>query len=344
MQTVTVKASKTYRVCVGEGLLSELGQYAAECMRGRRAVLVSDRNVWPLYGSMVKDSLQKAGIDAWEFLVDAGESSKNAQNYLALAGFLAERELTRDDFLVALGGGVVGDLTGFAAATYLRGIDFLSCPTSLLAMVDASVGGKTAIDLPAGKNLLGAFWQPSLVLCDTRTLDTLPREAFCDGCAEIIKTALLFDEPLYRTLFRCGLDFPREETITRCIEHKRAAVECDEFDRGARQLLNFGHSFGHAIEKASGYRVSHGKAVAIGMAMIARTAAPALADELAQLLKAFSLPTATDIPAERLSACIRADKKRLGDDITLVVPATVGCARRIRLPLSEVDAWIKAGM
>lgn len=344
MQTVIVHASKEYAVRIGAGLLPELGKYAAETMHGRRAVIVSDRNVWPLYGKIARNSLECAGISVAVYLIDAGENSKNAQNYLDLVQFLAERELTREDHLVALGGGVVGDLTGFAAATYLRGIGYIQCPTSLLAMVDASVGGKTAIDLPAGKNLLGAFWQPSLVLCDTDTLDSLPPEVFFDGCAEIVKTALLFDETLYRLICRLGVAFPREETIARCVELKRAAVESDEFDRGARQLLNFGHSIGHAIEKASDYRISHGKAVAIGMAMIARAAAPALSGELEKLLTALSLPTKTDIPAERLAACIRADKKRLGDEISLVVPATVGCAKLHRIPLSQVETWIKAGM
>ena len=192
---------------------------------------------------------------------------------MELLNFLAENKLTRSDALIALGGGVVGDLTGFAAATYLRGIDYIQIPTTLLAAVDSSVGGKTAIDLPSGKNLVGAFYQPKLVLCDTDTLNTLPEDIFRDGCAEVIKYGVLYDAELFAHLDESGLSFDREAVIARCVELKRDVVAEDEFDRGKRQKLNLGHTIGHGIEACSGYGISHGKAVAMGMTIITKTPA-----------------------------------------------------------------------
>ena len=193
MTAVEVSASKRYQVEIGSGLLPELGQRVAALGNVKKVCIVSDSNVWPLYGAAADASLHASDLETCAFVFPAGESSKNGETFLQLLNFLAENHLTRSDMLVALGGGVVGDLTGFAAACYLRGVAFVQVPTTLLAAVDSSVGGKTAIDLGPGKNLAGAFWQPSLVLCDIDTLDTLPEEIFRDGCAEVIKTAILFD-------------------------------------------------------------------------------------------------------------------------------------------------------
>ena len=256
MKTVKVQASKSYDVVIGNGILPCLGAYLGQVTQAKKIAVVSDSQVWPLYGKTVLNAL--AEYETFSYVFPAGEESKNGSTYLKLLNFLAENKLTRSDCLLALGGGVVGDLTGFAAATYLRGVDFVQAPTTLLAAVDSSVGGKTAIDLDAGKNLAGAFYQPSAVLCDLDTLNTLPENIFRDGCAEVIKYGVLYDEALFAHLEEKGLGFDQEEVISRCVELKRDVVAQDEFDRGERQKLNLGHTIGHGIEACSGYKISHG--------------------------------------------------------------------------------------
>ena len=257
---------------------------------------------------------------------------------------MAAAHLTRADTVVALGGGVTGDLAGFAAASYLRGIRLVQVPTTLLAMVDSSVGGKTAVDLPEGKNLVGAFHQPALVLCDLDTLDTLPQAVFREGCAEVIKTAILFDRPLFEDLKRDGLNFNRESVIARCVEHKRDIVAEDEFEAGSRKLLNLGHTLGHAVEKCSGYAVAHGAAVAIGTAAMARAFCREDGEEIHAVLQKFGLPLTTEFTPEELAEAALADKKRQGDTVTLVVPTAVGKCELCRLPVSELQSVFEAGM
>ena len=248
MNTVMIRASKTYEVQIGSGLLPEIGEKARQLVNSKKAAIISDSNVWPIYGKTAVASLENAGFLVQHYVFPAGESSKNGETFLAILNFLAESKFTRSDLLIALGGGVVGDITGFAAATFLRGVSYIQVPTTLLSMVDSSVGGKTAIDLPAGKNLAGAFYQPILVLCDIDALSTLPDQIFQEGCAEVIKYGILYDTELFDHLDQMGLAFDRESVITRCIQLKRDVVADDEFDRGARQMLNLGHTVGHGIE------------------------------------------------------------------------------------------------
>lgn len=273
MKTVTVNASRTYEILIGSGLLSQLGSRVKALGKVQTVCLVSETTVYPLFGTQAEQSLREAGFTVKTFVFPAGEASKCGDTYWKLLNFLIENHLTRTDLLVALGGGVVGDLTGFAAATFLRGIRFVQVPTTLLAAVDSSVGGKTAVDLPGGKNMVGAFWQPSLVLCDTDTLNTLPEDIFRDGCAEVLKYGVIFDRAFFDYLAQTGPDFDRETVIERCVILKRDVVDRDEFDTGARKLLNLGHTFGHGVEARSDFTLSHGKSVAIGMAIIARAAA-----------------------------------------------------------------------
>ena len=247
MKIVNVRASRQYDILIGADLLGTLGQCIAKVKTSCTAVIISDSNVWPLYGNKATESLETAGYHVLSFVFPAGEASKCADTYLEILAYLADKKLTRSDMLIALGGGVVGDITGFAAATYLRGISYVQVPTSLLAMVDSSVGGKTAIDLPNGKNLVGAFYQPCLVLCDMDALDSLPTDIFRDGCAEVIKYAILYDTELFAHLEKFGLNFQREYVISRCVELKRDVVDQDEFDTGARQFLNLGHTLGHGV-------------------------------------------------------------------------------------------------
>ena len=350
MTTVTVRASRPYEVTIGRGLLDTVGRQAAGQWKGRSAAVVSDSTVAPLYLNRVKDSLERAGFRVHSFVFPAGEDQNNGGTYLKLLEFLAARRLTRADGLIALGGGVVGDLAGFAAATFLRGIGFLQLPTTLLAAVDSSVGGKTAIDLTNGKNLAGAFYQPQAVLCDLDTLDTLPAEVFADGCAEVIKYGMIGDPALLARLETVDFRADPEELVARCVAQKRDLVEQDEFDTGARQLLNLGHTLGHGVEACSGYTVSHGRAVAIGMTLVTRAAVafgrcPAeVLPRLRRLLERYGLPDATAYSAQALYEKTLSDKKRSGDTISLVVPIAWGASQLVRIPVSELPAWIERGL
>ena len=350
MKTVHVTASRDYDVLIGSGLLPSLGSYAASIGKVEKVCIVSDANVWPLFGRQAKRSLQGAGLEVVEFVLRAGEQFKNTAVYLDLLYFLADSQITRTDLIVALGGGMVGDLAGFAAATYMRGIPFIQVPTTLLAAVDSSIGGKTAIDLPVGKNLIGAFYHPHLVLCDTDCLNTLPEETFRDGCAEVIKYGVLYDPELFAHLSEKGLDFDREMVITRCVELKRDVVAEDEFDTGARMKLNLGHTIGHSVEIKSNFEISHGKSVAIGMAIVARAGEKhglcsiQTKDAIVHILERFHLPVSCSYSAECLYPAALSDKKRRGGTVSLIVPEHIGFCRIIPTPVSELQAFIEAGL
>lgn len=349
MKTVTVSASRRYDILIERGLLRRAGELVRGVTNAGTVMLVSDDSVWPLYGETVQKSLADAGFSVCRFAFPHGESSKCANTYLALLDALCENRLTRADAALALGGGVVGDLTGFAASTYLRGIGFIQIPTTLLAMVDSSVGGKTAIDLPAGKNLAGTFYQPWLVLCDPACLDSLPDEIFRDGCAEVIKYAVLGNAPFFEELNRTPPRTHLEHIIETCVRMKRDIVAQDEFDRGQRQLLNLGHTFGHGIEACSGFSVSHGSAVAIGMAMIVRAAAQlglctaGTRDAVLALLRQYGLPTDCTYPAERMLGTILHDKKASGGSMNLIVPTAVGSCAIRKTQACEIPDWLRAG-
>ncbi len=348
MNAVTVNASRSYNICIENGLLARCGFYTKECIGGQKAILVSDDQVAPLYADAAANSLSSAGYRVERYVISHGEAFKNAVEYIKLLEFLAAAHLTRTDVLLALGGGVVGDLTGFAAATYLRGIPFVQIPTSLLAMVDSSVGGKTAIDLQGGKNLAGAFYQPYLVLCDPEVLRTLPQEYYHDGCAEIVKYGMIADNTLFCELERDGMH-QESKIIETCISIKRDIVQKDEHDTGIRQILNFGHTVGHAIEKESHFSISHGHAVAMGMAEVTRASVSAglchatCMKRLEVLLQKLSLPACSPFSMEDLSAAMLSDKKRNGDHISLIVPREIGRCEAYTIPVNQVTAFLLAG-
>ena len=349
MKTVHIDASKSYDVRIGRGLLDDCGRQIAERVRCASAAVVADDTVYALYGERVCASLEAAGIRTVCYVFPHGEKSKNLLEYAKILNFLAENRVTRADALIALGGGVTGDLGGFAAATYLRGIPFVQLPTTLLAAVDSSVGGKTAVDLPAGKNLAGAFYQPELVLCDLDTLDSLPREIFRDGCAEVIKYAVLGSRELFALLADIPSGKGLEEVTARCVEMKRDFVQSDELDRGARQMLNLGHTFGHAVEASSRFTLSHGKSVAIGMAMILRAAcsrglcSAETRDAVIALLQRYGLPTECPYPADMLLGALSADKKIFGTRLNLVVPTDIGACRLLPVGVDELSGWLRDG-
>lgn len=349
MTQIEVSTHTPYRVLIADGLLQDAAAHIRAVCPGQTAAVVSDDTVFPLYGAALCAQLEQAGCRVVPFVFPHGEASKNLHTYAELLNFLAEKRLTRTDFLVALGGGVVGDLTGFAAATYLRGVQYVQIPTTLLAAVDSSVGGKTAIDLPAGKNLAGAFHQPALVLCDPLTLQTLPAPVYRDGCAEVIKYGMLSSAAFLHALSETPARAQLAHVITTCVTMKRDIVSNDEFDHGQRQLLNFGHTFGHAVEACSRFSISHGSAVAIGMAMMTRAAVQRglcgsdVLTALSVLLSQYDLPQTTDFSADMLYGALCADKKISGSCIHLIVPDAPGHCRLEAVALSDVPAWLRDG-
>ena len=342
-RTINVSASRCYDIHIGRGLLAKLGDFIRPLFGGCRLAVLTDSNVDALYGNAIIDNLTAAGYDACKYVIPAGEASKCAANLLAFLNFLAQEQITRSDAVIAFGGGVVGVLGGLSASLYLRGIKYVQVPTTLLAAVDSSVGGKTAIDIPAGKNLVGSFYQPVLVCCDTALMDTLPADIYRDGCAEVIKYGMILDSALYEKLHT--LPFDREEVVARCVEIKRDVVQQDEFDNGIRGLLNFGHTFGHAIEKLSNFAVSHGEAVAKGMVIASRMAALMgmcnVADELSALLVQYGFDISCPYSAAEIYDALLSGKKRRGGNISLVLPKAVGECVLHTLPVDELRGLLE---
>lgn len=348
MQTLQIPLpGREYDILIESGLLQKSGERCRRVLpKARRCLIVTDENVAPLYLSRVEKSLADAGFLTGSVTLPAGEETKCLAMLSRLYDELCAFSLTRTDFVLALGGGVIGDLAGFAAATYLRGIPFVQIPTTLLAQVDSSVGGKVAIDLPAGKNLAGAFWQPSLVLIDPDCLATLPDREFSAGMAEVIKYGCIRDAMLFDFLAehagREKLTAHLPMVIRTCCAIKAALVLEDERDTGARRLLNYGHTLGHAIELAGKYETyEHGEAVAVGMCLANRLGeslqkTPAIANKaLTALLLAFSLPTDAPLPVDALRAAARLDKKGEGDSITVILLEKIGKAVPVRLSQEE---------
>lgn len=339
MKTLTVALpGRSYDILIQRGLLAQAGEHCRQALpRAGKLFVVTDSNVGPLYLKRIIPALEAAGFETAICEIPAGEGSKCAGQLSRLWECMMDFGLTRTDAVVALGGGVVGDLAGFAAATILRGVDFVQIPTTLLAQVDSSVGGKVAIDLQHGKNLAGAFWQPRLVLMDPDTLNTLPQATFADGMAEVLKYGCIFDQDFFRFLAhrpsREALMEEIEHILYTCCDLKRKVVENDERDTGERMLLNFGHTLGHAYELAGNYeRWTHGQAVAAGMVRAAALGArlgitPAGTDEqIAAALAALGLPTAIPCTQAEYAAAVGLDKKGAGEYITLILLRELGRA------------------
>ncbi|MBQ3135140.1 MAG: 3-dehydroquinate synthase [Oscillospiraceae bacterium] len=347
MKTLSVALpGREYEIYIESGLLDRAGEHIrAVCPRAKRLSVVTDSNVAPLYLQRVQNALASAGFAVEGIVVPAGESSKSLEMLGQLYGQMLDFGLSRTDAVVALGGGVVGDLTGFAAATVLRGVDFIQIPTTLLAQVDSSVGGKVAIDLPAGKNLAGSFWQPKVVLMDPDCLNTLPDAVFCDGMAEVIKYGCIRDEAFFRLLDGCGsragVMAHIEQVLHTCCAIKADIVRADERESGLRMLLNFGHTIGHAFEVAGAYeKWTHGQAVAVGMLWAARLGAqlgvtPArIEEEIAALLAKYDLPRHIPCPWNVMEHAVCRDKKRGDGGIRVVLLNELGqaCTRAMEIP------------
>ena len=341
MRRVHIDASTQYDVLIGEGLIDHAGELTAKAVKPCRCAIIADDTVDELYGDRVQISFKYSGFDPVRYSFPAGEGSKHLQTLWDILEFLAQQHMTRSDIVVALGGGVTGDMAGFAAAVYARGIRFVQIPTTLLAAVDSSVGGKTAVDLKAGKNLAGAFHQPSLVVTDTDVIRELPEDQLACGAAEVIKYGVLYDEPLFAALEKGDWHGDMDSVIERCVAWKRDVVAEDEFDTGARALLNLGHTFGHAIEKCSGFAITHGQGVAIGMLMAAASAGcdDATVRRLAGCIAANGLSTRCGYDARSLAQAALSDKKRSGDRITLVLPEKIGKCCLKQIPVCELEDW-----
>ena len=347
--TIDIDAGTGYEVMVGPELLQRCGDIAARLVGPRRVAVITDETVEKLYLDPVVRSLTGAGFRVCTFSFLAGEGSKNIGTLSAILEFLAEEGLTRSDCLAALGGGVVGDLAGFAAGCYLRGIRYLQLPTTLLAAVDSSVGGKTAVNLRGGKNMAGLFLQPAAVLCDTGCLATLPPPVLADGLAEAIKTGILSGEELF-SLLEGDAAGRLSEIIALSVRFKGDIVKADECEAGPRRILNLGHTVGHAIEKCSGYRITHGRAVAAGIAVIARAAvklgfcSAGTATRIEKTLLENGLSVTVPFSADELTAAALGDKKRSGEEITLVLPRQIGDCFLWTIAVADLHSVIAAGL
>ena len=310
MKKLKVNTGRKYEIIIDRGIINHCGEYIKKVSSPTRIAVVTDSNVHALYSQSVITSLKQSGFIVSEFVFKAGETSKNFRTIEAIYSHLADNNITRKDMILALGGGVTGDMAGFAAATYLRGIEFVQVPTSLLAQVDSSVGGKTGYDIPQGKNLVGAFWQPSVVLIDPDTLSTLPERYLNDGMAEVIKYGCIKSAGLFRLLKKGRDELDIENIIHRCVSIKRDVVQKDEKESGERKLLNFGHTIGHALEKIYEYKkLSHGEAVAIGMVMMTK-------------------------------ASEQSDKKSSGHNIDVVILKSIGDATVSTMDLRDFQQYI----
>lgn len=351
MKTVTVNASVRYDVLIEKGLLSHCGEKTAEVFSPQKsaAAIITDDNVSALYLNTVVRSFEQAGFRVCHFTFLHGEDSKSHAVLMNVYDFLIQNHITRSDFIVALGGGVVGDLAGFAAATYQRGMGFAQIPTTLLAAVDSSVGGKTAVDLPTGKNQAGSFYQPCIVICDPDTLETLPEEQYRCGCAEIIKYAMLGNAAFFEELDETPVREQYEHVIEVCVQMKRDIVGADEYDLGRRRTLNLGHTFGHAVEQCSDFSLLHGEAVAIGMATVTRAAVKrCLCGEetlrrLLKILHRYGLPTETGYALDKLYEAELVDKKISGGKMHLIVPEKIGQVRVETIPVEMLRDWMRDG-
>ncbi len=339
MKTVRVDCSRAYDILIENGLLERAGELLSDKFGGKRFCIVTDDNVAAIYLDTLRASLEEHGFMCDSFVFEHGEKHKTMETVERIMTFLAQRQFTRSDMLIALGGGIVGDVTGFAAAIYQRGIDFVQIPTTVLAAVDSSVGGKTGVNLCGLKNQVGAFWQPCMVICDPECFKTLPESEYSAGMAEVIKYAAICKKSLGADIEN-GLDIA--QIIEQCVSIKRDIVQHDERDIGQRQLLNLGHTFGHAVEKSTDNKYNHGQAVAIGMIMAFRAAEKmglckaGETEQVRSLCALCGLPTDNPCTSEQLLYAMGSDKKRTGGRITLVLPQAFGNAVLYKTDMSAL--------
>ena len=350
MEKININGSTSYDVIIESGILDRVGELVRDELAGEKALIVTDSNVAALYLNTVADSLRAANYEIKDFIVEPGDASKSMDNYSKLLSALAENEFSGTDLVVALGGGMVGDLAGFAAATYKRGMHCIMIPTSLLAAVDASVGGKTAINLPSGKNQVGTIRNPSIVICDPNTMSTLSDAALHEGYAEVLKYGILTGEKIIRALRVATKTGDYSEVIRLSVAIKKSVVEKDEGDHEMRQFLNLGHLVGHAIEAFRGYEISHGQAVAQGLDIESHCAALAgLIDistdmEIAALLEVFGFDTSEEYSLADLQPYLMRDKRLRDGTINIIIPKKIGDCIMVPAEASKIPEYFGRGL
>ncbi|MDP0505737.1 MAG: 3-dehydroquinate synthase [Fusobacterium sp. JB019] len=352
MQKIKINLGpKTYDIEIESGILDKIGGKIKKFISAEKIAIITDTNVNALYGKVLEDSLKKEGYIVERIVFPAGEQSKNLQVLEKVYSELAEFGLTRSDLVITLGGGVTGDLGGFAAASFLRGVDFIQVPTSLLAQIDSSVGGKVAVDLPSGKNLVGHFYQPKAVYIDPELLKTLPKKYLHDGFAEAIKYSCIRDLELFEKFENMNKDEDiinsAEDIIFRCCSIKGKIVENDELDKGERMVLNFGHTIGHAVEKYYGFeKYTHGEGVGIGMIRMTSTTEKlnitekGTVERIKKLLEKFNLPTSVQMDSLEIHKIIKMDKKKSGSKITVIVLKRLGQGELMKIDFKDIDKYI----
>lgn len=343
MKTIHVNVSKPYDVLTGTGILDEIHELIKPICRSNRVAIITDDIVSGLYLDHVRECLNNAGFDTCFFVFPNGENSKNINTLSDILEFLAQSHIRRNDTLIALGGGVTGDIAGLAAALFMRGISVVQIPTTLLAAADSSVGGKTAIDLKNGKNLAGVFWQPSMVICDINIIRDLPSDIFAEGMAEVIKCNIIRSLPIISYIEEGTLEEHLAEVVDKCVTLKRDIVEKDEFDsKGIRNILNVGHTVAHAIEKLSGYSISHGHAVGTGMVLEAGLAekmslcTPETVERIRKAVCRYHLMIHIPWNAKELADAMMSDKKNRDSQIVFELPQSLGDCIEIKLDRDKV--------
>ncbi|XJS11657.1 3-dehydroquinate synthase [Aerococcaceae bacterium WGS1372] len=352
METINIEVNRPYQVIIGRQILSNASKHLSKFINNRKVLIVTDTNIESnQYLSQLIDNIDTIPVQLESLVIPPGESQKNFENVQKIIDKLAINHFSRDDLLIALGGGVIGDLVGFTASIYLRGIDYVQIPTTFLSAIDSSVGGKTAIDITHGKNMVGAFHHPLVVLCDVDSFKTLPQHIFEDGCSELIKYAMIMNSDLLSILINKEeainpTDSDIISIVSSCVQMKKEVVLNDEFDQGLRQLLNFGHTLGHAIEQLSGYSISHGRSVALGMLLFTKMAYTqgVLESDLTNLLKELLmkyhlLADEINFNSDQLLTTMLNDKKRRGDNITLILPKKFGQCKLIDLSINTFKDW-----
>lgn len=347
MRILDIKASKNYCVNIGDNLFEHCAELLLEVKAPCELMVVSDDTVYSHYGNMVSVALKSKGFFVNKYVFPHGERSKTVNELENILEALCKAKITRKGLIVALGGGVVGDVAGFAAAVYQRGIDYVQMPTTLLAAVDSSIGGKTAVNLRAGKNLMGAFHQPISVICDTKAFSTLPDDIYTDGIGEMLKYAFIACPGLLTKLSsgRHELD-----DIAKCVDIKRELVEADEYDNGVRALLNFGHTAGHAIEYLSEFRISHGHAVALGMLIMTRYAeksgicVPGASEQLEEAMLYHKMPVDIEFCGKELAEAAKNDKKKDSAEIAIILPRDIGNCFIKKVSSSSLEQIFSEGL
>lgn len=340
MRKVMVHCNRSYPVYIGTHMYAQLGQHMAK--RNGRALVVTDETVNTLYCWQVCEGLKEIGYEVSTHVIAPGENSKSFTTYEGIIRKLVDNHFTKRDVVIALGGGVVGDIAGFAASTYLRGIRLIQMPTTLLAMVDSSVGGKTAINIQEGKNQIGTFYQPEAVYCNMSTLESLPKQEEINGLGEILKYGVLEEPKLLM-----DMETVDENLVAKCVEIKNSFVSKDEFDQGIRQYLNLGHTIGHAIECCSNYTIQHGLAVATGLFLIAKVGEKLgitnrdTVEQIEKYMIKYGFTRRLVVPIEDIKQAMLRDKKRIGDDVVVIIPTRLGSCERKRIKIDELVKLIE---